>query len=459
MTAVPARVPLRRLRGKARRGAAAGRRLTDIYAWVFVAAVAGLLAAGAARPLIRALAGAGHAVPGPSARLFVVAAVLLLLGALAQLLRAAGPVTASSAFRFWLLAAPVSRRGLLLRRYAALLCAVVVLAAAVVVPVAHAVSVPALPVVAVMALAAVGVAGGAVWAQASEIADRAAHAAGQAARWLGVAAFGSLATGAGRSGAGSALRAPSPLGALLLAALAAAALACVWCGYRALDRIDVSVLRRGQGLWTAGHVAAVSMDAFMLAEFFSDQRARSAGRARPVRLGANLALALLRSEGARLRRRPGLAARFAAAAVVWWGCRAVLPPPFLAALATVMGYALVLPAAGALRQLMSNPGLRSQFAPRDRWLARASVIASLAVAAAWAAVVAPGLGGGAAMTLIVGLGLTAAVCRTVTRPPLDYSMPPVATPLGDLPLDLWRQVFRGPILLAVIAAVSVALAR
>jgi hypothetical protein len=33
----------------------------------------------------------------------------------------------------------------------------------------------------------------------------------------------------------------------------------------------------------------------------------------------------------------------------------------------------------------------------------------------------------------------------------------VPTPLGDYPLDLWRQVFRGPLLLAVLTAVAAAI--
>lgn len=52
-----------------------------------------------------------------------------------------------------------------------------------------------------------------------------------------------------------------------------------------------------------------------------------------------------------------------------------------------------------LRQLSSSPGLRAQFAPRDR--------------------------------------------------------SPVPTPFGDLPLDLWRQVLRGPLLLTMLIVVVV----
>jgi len=45
----------------------------------------------------------------------------------------------------------------------------------------------------------------------------------------------------------------------------------------------------------------------------------------------------------------------------------------------------------------------------------------------------------------------------VTRPPLDYSGPLVPTPFGDYPLDLWRQILRGPLLLAVLIAVTAAI--
>jgi hypothetical protein len=320
--------------------------------------------------------------------------------------------------------------------------------------VAHAGSVPVLPVVAAAALAAVALAGGAVCGQAWELAGHVGQAAGQAMRVAGVLAFGSLATGVGRVDLNSVLRAPPGAAVIVLAALAVTTAACCALGYRALDRIDVSVLRRGQGLWTSGRVAAASMDVFMLTEFLADRRARQAGRVRPARMGAGFAGALARSEWARLRRRPYLAVRAAAAAAVWWGCRPVLHGPALAAVAVIAGYCLVLPVAGTLRQLTANPGLRAQFAPRDRWLSLTSLAACLLASATWTAIVAPGLGGGATLAALITAGLTAAAYRTVTRPPLDYSAPLVPTPFGDYPLDLWRQIFRGPLLLAVLIAVT-----
>lgn len=350
------------------------------------------------------------------------------------------------------------RRDLLRRRYVLLLAVTAVLACAVAGLVAHAGLVPVLPAVAAVALAAAGLAAGAVCGQAWEAAGHAGNVVGQAMRAGGILGFSSLATGAGRADLNSALRAPAGVTVIALAVLAAAAVACCAAGYRALDKIDVSVLRRGQGLWTAGHVAAASMDVFMLTGFLADQRARQAGRVRPGRMGAPFAAALARSEWTRLRRRPALAVRAAAAGVVWWGCRPVLAAPVLAAAAVIAGYCLVLPVAGTLRQLAASPGLRAQFGPRCRWLSAASLITCLLASAVWTAVVIPGLDGGLALAALIAAGLTAAVCRTVTRPPLDYSAPLVPTPFGDYPLDLWRQVFRGTLLLAVITAATIAVA-
>jgi len=246
--AVPARVPLRRLREGSRPRRTRRGLLMAIAPWVVPAGVCVALAIGAVRPLGRLLTETGWADPGAPGHLFAVAVALLLLGGLAQLLRSAGPVTASSAFWFWLLSAPVRRGDLLRRRYLVLLAVTAVLAGAVAGLVAHTGSVPVLPAVAAAAVAAVALAAGAVCGQAWELADHVGQAVGQAMRAAGVLAFGSLATGVGRADLNSALRAPPGAAVIVLAALVVTAAASCVLGYRALDRIDVSVLRRGQGL-------------------------------------------------------------------------------------------------------------------------------------------------------------------------------------------------------------------
>jgi hypothetical protein len=75
--------------------------------------------------------------------------------------------------------------------------------------------------------------------------------------------------------------------------------------------------------------------------------------------------------------------------------------------------------------------------------------------AVWAGLPTPGLAGShrVVLAITITVGIAAADCRAVTRPPLDYSEPPVPTPFGDLPLDLRRHLFRGPLLLAVLLLV------
>ena len=414
------------------------------------------MAFGSLRPLRRLLSGPGWALPGAPGRLFAAAAVLLLLAGVARLAGAAGPVTASSAFRFWLLAAPVSRRRLLRRRFLVLLIVIALVAFVAAAMIARAGSVAVLPVAGVTVLAALAVTAGSVWGQASDDAERAMHLVARSIGALSVLGFGSLATGAARASLDHIGRAPPVVAVVLLAVLASAAALCGWRAYRALDRIDLGVLRRGQGLWTAGQAAVASLDVFMLADFLAEQRTRSVGRVSSARLGGRFALALARSEWTRLRRRPGLALWAGVAAVVWWGCRPVLPGPALAVVALIAGYFLVLPLAGTLKQLASGPSLRAQFTPQDGWLGRAAVLACLAGVAVWTAITVPGLPapGRAVLAVVIPIGITAAVCRTVTRPPLDYTQPPVPTPFGDVPVDLFRQMLRGFLLLgALIVAV------
>lgn len=456
--AISARAPLSRLRKGASSRPAPRGGMVDALAIAVPAAIGVVVLIGAIRPLGSLFTEPGWAVPGAPGQLFTAAALLLLWGVIALILRSAGPITASSAFWFWLLSAPVRRRDLLRRRYFGLITTVCLAAFVVASLVAHAGSVPVLPEAATAGLASIALTGGSVCGQAWDGADRVMHAIGQALCTVGVVAFGSLATGVGRVNLNSILLVSPIVATILLAALAVAAIFSCVLGYRGLDRIDVSVLRRGQGLWTSGHLAAVSMDVFTLTDFLADQRARQTGRIRPARIGTGYISSLVRSEWARLRRRPYFAVHVVVAGLMWWGCRPVLVSPLLASIAVIVGYFLVLPVAGTLRQLTANPALRTQFAPRDRLLTLASLMMCLLASAGWAAIVVPGLHGGAALAILITFGLTAAVYRTVTRPPLDYTWPLVPTPAGDFPLDLWRQMFRGILLLAVVIAATVALA-
>lgn len=55
---------------------------------------------------------------------------------------------------------------------------------------------------------------------------------------------------------------------------------------------------------------------------------------------------------------------------------------------------------------------------------------------------------------VVALGVLAAAYRSAGRKPVSYSGMAFDTPFGLLPLDLLRQVFRGPDILAVVLLID-----
>jgi hypothetical protein len=422
-------------------------RIARVYEKAIVAAILLGVAAGAVHPLWTAMSAPGLLAPNAPAQLFVFAVLLVILAISIRMLRAAGPLAASAAFRFWLLATPVRRRDLLRPRAVALVAAVTVVLGLVTVPVAHLAATGALLTAAFVVVGTV-VAIAAVWAQASEFADRGLHAAGHVFGAGSTLAFGSLATGVGRVSLNSLLGVSSASALPILLSIVAVGMVCAAFAYRGLDRIDLGALGRGQSLWTAARAAASFLDVLLLSEFLAEQRARNTAYARPVGLGPRLRRSRWRLEWTRLRRRPGLLVRVGLAALVWWGCAPVLSGPALIALAVILGYCVVLPMATTLRQLRARPMLRTQFAPHDRALCLASVGVCALTAAVWTAVTLPGLP--ALAVLVMPVGLTVATYRTVTRAPLDYSMPAVGTPIGDVPVDLIRQLVRGPLLVVAL---------
>lgn len=427
------------------------RSIAGIYERTVIATILLGVAAGAVHPLWTAMSGA--LTPGAPAHLFVFAVLFGILAISVRLLRAAGPLAASAAFRFWVLSTPVRRRDLLQPRAIGVVAAASVAIGLLTVPIAHVAATGA-----VLTAAFVGtgtaVAAAAVWAQASDLADRGLYAIGHAFGAGSTLAFGSLATGIGRTGLNSILGVSATTAIPVLLFVVVLGMICIAFAYRALDRVDVGALGRGQGLWTAARAAAGFLDVLLLIEFLAERRARNVGRVRPVTLGPRLRRSRWRLELTRLRRRPAPVVRIGLAALVWWGSVPVLPGPASIALAVILGYCVVLPMAATLRQLWTRPNLRAMFAPHDRGLVLASVGMCALTAIGWTMLTLPGLP--VLAIVAMPIGLTAATYRTVTRPPLDYSMPAVGTPIGDVPVDLIRQLVRGPLLLVGLILVLVA---
>jgi hypothetical protein len=125
-----------------------------------------------------------------------------------------------------------------------------------------------------------------------------------------------------------------------------------------------------------------------------------------------------------------------------------------AVLAGLGAYVALTPFGAGLGELWRNPGRRRWVGSSNRELVLAHGVVLAVAGAAWAGVLAVvTLAGGTSFALSAWLAVPLAVLsilRTVTRTAVDYANPGfIDTPVGPVPANLTRQLFRGPDLLVV----------
>jgi len=120
-----------------------------------------------------------------------------------------------------------------------------------------------------------------------------------------------------------------------------------------------------------------------------------------------------------------------------------------AVLVGIGAYVALTPFAGGLGELWRNPGRRRWLGSPDRDLVLAHGLVLAGASLLWAAVlVVVTLAGGTSFAAGAWLAVPLSVLsilRTVTRTAVDYANPGfVDTPMGPMPANLTRQLFRGP---------------
>ncbi len=449
VTARALRAALRHRRRRHREGGS-GEFLTDVYMFVLAAAMYGWAIADTI---------AGYVAPEPGApvavgarRWLTMAALVILAGAVWQALAALGPLFATPAAQTWALATPVSRRGWLAPRLVALLGIAAVAGALLGAAAGGLATVGALGWATLTgALLAPGLAAVAVAAQVPS-----------APSWTRSAGTAAMVTGAGGCAAVVGLRAagagvPLPAGGLTAAAAVAAVLAVagVVLAVLALPRVDRASLTGGSQVATAVAGAATLLDPTMVTEVLAVRRWRRLGRVttRRWRPGPRWWL-LLQAEIRRLGRRPSVP--------VVWGVLALAPyavalvaPSLVDAVRIVACYLAVDRLAGGLRTISRSAPLRRALGGDDTELRIAHLLLPAFGLSLWWALTEPAAGGTlSALSTLLALGVLGAVYRAAGRRPISYSGTAVDTPFGLLPLDLLRQLFRGPDVLAVVLLVN-----
>ncbi|HET6985104.1 MAG TPA: DUF6297 family protein [Kribbella sp.] len=401
--------------------------------------------------------------------------VPLLLATTLRVLLSVGPVSASQATGFWLLATPVNRAALLRPTYRLVMGAVAVagfVASAIIWALLGSGFVDVLDVSALMGALLVCVGAATVWAQqtarrsrwALRIADLLLVAAVIPAVALALQPHSqqdtfenfvivSTFTGYSNPAAGPALLL-SPEQTRLLVILAVALLLCVALVVvtsRTLDKLSRTTVIAGGELLAGLAGAASSLDISMLADVVSGRHWRLKGRVHSRRGRGSRGSALVHREFLRILRWPrrlviGFALLVVPYAVSGAGFDVLVPVA-----AGFAGFVAVRPLMDGLRSVCRSTGLVRALGMDLRELRVIMAVVPAGFAALWSLLASPAIGNGPA-TFAVAAGMLAGAVRQASARPPSYSGPLVASPMGAIPPGLFSQPMRGFDLLLVCLA-------
>jgi hypothetical protein len=438
--------------------------LTDLYLLAFLALMYGYVIVHAARQYLHSPT-AGH---GDQAERYWLGAAAVLAGAgfAGQGLRAVGPLLSTPAAYTWVVATPVSRRGWLLPRLAGLLLGAAVSTAALATAAAGAGLGSSLGWAA-LAGAGYGVAGAALCVVAQTTSPRWPRVVSGALAGIG-AATALVVIVAHYAGVGLAEPAVPVAAALALTGIPAALVAAV-LAVRALPRLDRAALTGGAGLAAAAVTAAIWLDPSMLSGVLETRRWRRVGVvsnlfgsrrpkvqapgrfSRRFRRGGRIWV-LLQAEVHRQARRPGALAIWAGLALAQYGIAITVPS--VAWVTRLAGaYLAVNRLTGGLRTVSRSPGLRRALGGSDSTLRLVHLVVPWLGAILWWLLTWPAGPHLAGVEPLIVVGVVVAAYRAATKPPMSYGGAAVDTPFGLIPVDLIRQVIRGPDVLAVVIVI------
>lgn len=443
---------LRRARRR-HRDRSIGDLLTDLYLIAFLIAIYGWAAVDSAGDFLHRQVAAAPADPG--ARYWIgIGAGIALAGFVWQGLTTVGPLQVGPAVQSWLASTPMSRRALLAPRFAGL-ALVAAFGAALL----------------GAAVAAIGRSGGYLWAALAGLAWGTVFAAGAVAAqaWLGRRTRWPAVALAGAGGLlvlgvvlahGLWNQAPAAPGSSVLPAIALAgvlpAVVLLVLAVRALPGIDRASLSTGARIASAASSAVLLLDPSMLAVMLENQRWRAVGRVRSGRfLRGPRWWVLLQADLRRVGRNR--------AALGWWVVLVLAVYAVEAALPSVAGAVQVIAAylaadrfAGGLRGISRSAGLRRAIGGSDGGLKLTHLVVPALAATLWWLATVPAVGAGPIwLAVLLIAGVAATVYRAATRGSMVYGGTVAETPMGAVPVDLIRQVVRGPDLLFVLVAVQV----
>ncbi|ADB31723.1 hypothetical protein Kfla_2656 [Kribbella flavida DSM 17836] len=387
----------------------------------------------------------------------------LLVSGMLRILLSVGPVSASRATGFWLLATPVDRGALLRPTYRLVIVAAAIVGALSAV-LGFALFGAAWSTVGEAALLTllllICTACATVWAQ--QAAPRTRWALRIADLLLVVAAIPALIL-ASRAGAGVSSselvgtetlimytngdQAGGPTGdqlRLLVTAALVVLIAGVLVSFtaRSLDRLPRQSVVAGGELLAGMAGAAITMDISLLADVVAGRHWRMVGRLRSRRGRGARVQALIHREFLRVLRWPrrlvvGFGLLVVPYAVAGTGYDVLVPIA-----AGIAGFIATRPLMDGLRSVCRSTGLVRALGMELRELRVAMGVVPAGFVLLWSAVAFPALGD-LPTTFAVGAGVLTGVVRQASAPPPSYSGPLIASPMGAIPPGIFSQPLRG----------------
>jgi hypothetical protein len=228
-------------------------------------------------------------------------------------------------------------------------------------------------------------------------------------------------------------------------------------GYQALSRLHRGALSAGTDLVQAAAVSSAWLDLSLVSSALALRRARRIGRVHSVRLRGSRAFAFVLADVARLRRYPAAVAVWVALLPVPFFATVSLPPIAVGPVQLLGAYLAADRLAGGLRTIAGSAALRRSLGGTDASLKTIHLVLPAVGAIVWCALTSFALPLAPSVTTVISAaGAVLMVYALATRPPMDYGggSPIFETGFGAVPVNLIRQLVRGPAILVGLAALQ-----
>lgn len=233
--------------------------------------------------------------------------------------------------------------------------------------------------------------------------------------------------------------------------------AIVWVGRSRVHRLNRSALERGSGLVTSLSVAIATMDTSFVSSRMDSRTWRRVGLVRSRSFSGSRRRMFVDADARRVLRDRRAVRTLVSVVIAVYLCAAVFALP-LRPVALLLACCVVGTVCGrGLRDINSSSAFRAALGGSDRSLRAAHlVVPAVGILVVFGACLPVVFGASLWALLPTPFVALAALYRSASRPPLEYGGLILETPMGQVPVDMLRQLFRGSLVVFACAVVQIA---